>query len=614
MTCGRGGGSALFLSLLLPRLQLTVSSAEKAPVVTSVGPPAGAAAGGRERLSSSGFCHVQQAQQQLPAGSPQWLSCPMAGIERGLTIGVNHVENCDRELLPGNEACDLGSFGPVRQSPTLGMFCPWFCNSFDSSINASAYLPSTVGRWGSTTNWVNATATRMQSWGFNTVGCWSSPLLTAAPPTSPPTGVAAAQEKSLLYGYPLDMLVTPYEHRFEAAMPVDIWTPQFAARCDTIAATEAAPRKDDPFLLGYWTDNEVHWSPALHPADDLFSSALLRLHNTSSAASLATVTQWLSSRYNHSLAALNSQWRTHLTDWAQLPTAIPFPHSAARSSDGLAFAEYYSGVYHSIAATAIRKHDPNHLIIGSRYNAIGSSVVQAVIKGAASSTDVLDVHVYGSQPQTSMLLSLHDISGGKPMLMSEFGFRARDSGLPNSKGAGPLLMTQTERAAGFRRYIQTLVGLPFVLGYHMFMWADEPAGGQLFGADSNFGLVHLSDDPYQVLTVAFTEINALAAQWHEEGPTPPPGPLPPAQNCTAVAGLICHQGTYCVQAHKPSTWAYNGPDELPGCVKQCESLNCSCMMHNTANRPPLRPACRVMLEAVAALDPSEFGYTSWVRQ
>eukprot|EP01048_Picozoa_sp_COSAG05_P034534 COSAG05_NODE_14486_length_395_cov_1.050676_1_plen_80_part_10 len=71
-----------------------------------------------------------------------------------------------------------------------------------------------------------------------------------------------------------------------------------------------------------------------------------------------------------------------------------------------------------------------------------------------------------------------------------------------------------------RRYIQRLVGLPFILGYHMFMWVDEPAGGQLFGADSNFGLVHLSDDPYQVLVETFTEINALAAQWHEEGPNP----------------------------------------------------------------------------------------------
>ena len=97
--------------------------------------------------------------------------------------------------------------------------------------------------------------------------------------------------------------------------------------------------------------------------------------------------------------------------------------------------------------------------------------------------------------------------------MSEFGFRARDSGLPNTKGTGPLLMTQTQRAAAYRRYIETLVGLPFVVGYHMFMWMDEPAGGQLFGANSNFGLVHLSDDPYQVLTDAFTEIT----RWRHNG-------------------------------------------------------------------------------------------------
>jgi hypothetical protein len=563
----------------------------------------------------SGFCHV--AQSSTGDTPQQWLSCPLAGMERGLTIGVNHVENCDRTLLPGNSQCDAGSFGPVRHSPTLGLFCPWFCNSFDKSLNASAYFPSTVDRWGSSTSWANATAVRMRSWGFNTVGCWSSPLLTAPPGPAAPAGAGAA----LLYGYPLDMLITPYEHRagqlgegHQPAMPVDIWSPQFAARCDTIAATEAAPRKDDPRLLGYWTDNEVRWSPALHPADDLLSSVLLRLHNsTGSSASLATVTQWLSSRYNGSLAALNSHWLTNLTDWAQLPIGIPYPHSDARQSDGLAFVTYYSDVYHSIAAAAIRKHDPNHLIMGSRYNAIGSRVVQAAIRGAASSTDFVDVHVYGSQPQTSTLRWLHNISGGKPLLMSEFGFRARDSGLPDSKGVGPLLMTQTERAASFRHYIRTLVGLPFVIGYHMFMWADEPSGGQLFGANSNFGLVHLSDDPYQVLTEAFGDINALASSWHEDGPEPfrPP---PPSPSCTAIAGLVCHQGTYCAQAQKPPTWAYNGPDKLSGCAQQCARLNCSCMMLNAADRPPLHPACRVMQGPVVSLSPSEFGYTAYVHK
>jgi hypothetical protein len=47
-----------------------------------------------------------------------------------------------------------------------------------------------------------------------------------------------------------------------------------------------------------------------------------------------------------------------------------------------------------------------------------------------------------------------------------------------------------------------------------FMYYDEPAGKQLFGADSNFGLVHEDDDPYQVLVQAFTNINSAAPQIH----------------------------------------------------------------------------------------------------
>jgi hypothetical protein len=46
------------------------------------------------------------------------------------------------------------------------------------------------------------------------------------------------------------------------------------------------------------------------------------------------------------------------------------------------------------------------------------------------------------------------------------------------------------------------------------MYYDEPAGKQLFGADSNFGLVHEDDDPYQVLVQAFTNINSAAPQIH----------------------------------------------------------------------------------------------------
>jgi agarase len=175
-------------------------------------------------------------------------------------------------------------------------------------------------------------------------------------------------------------------------------------------------------------------------------------------------------RYDASIAKLNSAWKLNLTAWSQLPLALPFPKTASRNVDNLAFAEYYSSTYHQIAASAIRAHDPNHLVLGSRYNDIGSPVVQAVIKGASKSTDLLDVHMYSMEPDVDTLWLLHNITTGKPLLVSEFGFTARDSGLPNTKGAAPVLMTQTQRAAAFQHYIKTLVGLPFTVGYHQFMW------------------------------------------------------------------------------------------------------------------------------------------------
>ena len=59
--------------------------------------------------------------------------------------------------------------------------------------------------------------------------------------------------------------------------------------------------------------------------------------------------------------------------------------------------------------------------------------------------------------------------------------------------------------------------MPFVVGYHMFMYYDEPAGKQLFGADSNYGLVHQDGDLYTEVVEAFTRINANAEAWHLAG-------------------------------------------------------------------------------------------------
>ena len=73
---------------------------------------------------------------------------------------------------------------------------------------------------------------------------------------------------------------------------------------------------------------------------------------------------------------------------------------------------------------------------------------------------------------------------GKPCLISEFSFRGDDAGLPNSRGAGPRVASQTERAQCFERYVTTALRKPTVVGYHWFEHADQPAEGRFDGENS----------------------------------------------------------------------------------------------------------------------------------
>lgn len=328
-----------------------------------------------------------------------------------------------------------------------------------------------------------------------------------SPPSSSPGS-------DLLYGYPLDVLMTSFEHRFLpfGGMPVDVFGPEFKERCEAIAAKECAPRREDPRLLGYWLDNEAIWSPRGPGFDSLLTGALVRFSNASdpSPAGLNATLTWLSARYGGSIGKLNAAWHTEAASFQALPSEAPFPRTQARLQDDGGFLEHYAGVYSEVATGAIRSADPNHMVLGSRMN----EVLEPLIRGQAPYTDAVDLHLYTESPSKSALELAHSASGGHPVLVSEFGFRSRDSGLPNTKGAGPIVDTQAERGTALRNYVTSLLLHPFVVGYHLFAWAEMPGAGNLFGADSNYGVVHLDGDRYAAYQAAFTEVNQQAKQLH----------------------------------------------------------------------------------------------------
>jgi len=124
---------------------------------------------------------------------------------------------------------------------------------------------------------------------------------------------------------------------------------------------------------------------------------------------------------------------------------------------------------------------------------------------------------YDDDPPTT-LQYVHEASG-KPVFVGEFSFTSVDSNLPNSRGAraGHPFATQNDRATSFTRYVKKLLMLPFALGFHWFEFVDEPASGRWpDGEDSNYGVVSIADDPYEVLTQEMTNTNSLLEQWHKQ--------------------------------------------------------------------------------------------------
>jgi hypothetical protein len=146
-----------------------------------------------------------------------------------------------------------------------------------------------------------------------------------------------------------------------------------------------------------------------------------------------------------------------------------------------------------IVCGAIRRQDPNHMILGTRF---GGDVPDPMFK-AASIFDVCSINVYEYEP-TKQLANAYRISG-RPVLIGEFHFGVPADGL----GAGLVqTMNQVERAKGYRYYIEQAAALPGFLGAHWFAWGDEPVLGRMDGENYNIGLVDVTDRPYADLVEA----------------------------------------------------------------------------------------------------------------
>ncbi|HEX3853482.1 MAG TPA: beta-galactosidase [Polyangiaceae bacterium] len=373
--------------------------------------------------------------------------------------------------------------------------------------NPNFYNPVPKQFGGNKAAWAKSALERLASWGFNTVGAWSD---------------------DALYGkrYPYTFMLYaagsehPLEHVFDAGFE------QLVAQ----NTAKAAAHKDDPYLIGYFLDNELPWWGEFgwHAGGQ---KTLLEKYARAPAGSggKRALRDFLEQRYGKDIAHFNRVYgaASRAFDELEQPLELAVSNHAARR-DADEFAGMVAERFLSVATQALRAIDDSHLILCVRF---AGEAPWPVVQAAAKYCDVISVNQYQQSGDIDRA-SLDDIYAKthKPILLTEYSFSATEnqSGDPNTRGAMVTVKTQAERAEHATRFASDALALPYLVGLHWFEWADESPQGRFDGEDQNYGLVDLQDRPYELLTQAHRQLNhdaqaiharastALAATFHGE--------------------------------------------------------------------------------------------------
>jgi hypothetical protein len=347
--------------------------------------------------------------------------------------------------------------------------------------------------YGSTEAWADTAAKRLRQWEFNTVGGWSHRLM---------------RRGDLPYAEVLHLgaqVGAPWN---------DMFAEDFAQQMDRLAKNRVAPARDDPAVVGWFTDNELAWYP----------ESLLKYHAAQppTSATRQRLMQLLQDHYGDDFAALRRDFApsARVSSMAELNQGGSL--KLVPGGDYHAVVEEFTKLlaerYYGVVGAAVRRHDPHHLILGDRYHGY---CPDAVARAAAPHVDVISTNydwprgVDGYLPRF-YLRRLHALTD-RPVLVTEYYSAAVEnrSGNPNTGGLFVVVADQAQRAEIVERRLEMFAQEPFVVGAHWFAYADEPPHGRAHdGEDYNFGLVDIHDEPYEEVTTVMQRMHAATPERH----------------------------------------------------------------------------------------------------
>ena len=355
-----------------------------------------------------------------------------------------------------HKVADSGYFRTIKQGSKWWLVDPK--GYLFLSVGMNSVEPKRVSSKDNT-QWAKDTHKLLTEAGFNTIGRWSAPekfeRVNKEIPWCNTLGFMRNYDKERpanrgKKGYPMETI------------PVfDKEWPEF---CERYAAENVPQSKNNKFLVGHFSDNELPFRP---DALNLYLS--LPESDPGHQAAQAWVKENRISRRK---------------------TKDPKVQAA--------FLQLVAEKYYDTVAAVLKKYDPNHLYIGSRLH--GRCINEPVIRGA-NVCDVISINYYHSwEPDEKKTASWTKWSE-KPFLVGEFYAMKVTSRRLKADGAGFRVLKHEEAGEFYHTYTSSLLNKhPNCVGWHWFKYADS---------NTNYrkGIVGPAGEVHSTLTNAMRVLN-----------------------------------------------------------------------------------------------------------
>ena len=332
--------------------------------------------------------------------------------------------------------------------------------------------------------WADVCHRRLRSWGANTIANSSDVRLTR-------------------------MGRTPYCDRFELkSRPIsgavgkigwwpfrDPWDPSFRQDVRRNLAEHRA-ELDDPWCFGMFVDNELQWGWTM----------LCAAHVVESVADQPAkdeLVKDLKAKFGD-VARLNAKWGTAFAGWdAFLASTNALPDMDAAREELEPFAVRMAEAYFGAIRDEFRRAAPHKLYLGCRFAGADSFAIRVMEKYA----DVMSFNIYTGD-LSDFVVTATGPSMAKPVIIGEWAVSG-EMERGNFTAHNVMRRGQVERAEQYRRYVESALHHPSVVGVHWHQFMDPAtASGRYDGLTKQAGWVDMCDTPYWELVEAVRDVGS----------------------------------------------------------------------------------------------------------